>query len=471
MDSSCDGVNNGRRGRHGAGRVQAPATIPAGDAMSDRPADGYRVYGYRWVVLAVVMLINLAIQILWIGYSSITSSAADYYGVSEFKIGLLSMAFMIAFIPLSLPVAWVIDTKGIRVAIGTAGVLMGVCGIGRGLAGDNFALVMLFTVGIAIAQPFLLNSWTKVPAVWFAPGQRATAVGLTTLASFLGIAAGMALSPILTGSLSIATTQLLYGAFAAVCAVLVLVLLRSRPATPPCPPGMDERALMLDGLRSAIRVKPFLVMLGVAFVVMGIFNGVATWVEQIVRPRGFSADDAGILGALMLVAGVIGAVVLPALSDRRRKRVPFLVLALLLTIPGVVGLAFATSTWLLFVSAAELGFFVIAVLPVGMQYACEVTYPTPEGTSNGLIQLCGQVSVVFVYIMSAMKSGSGSFTSSLMLAIGLLVVSAAVVSRLKEPRETAASVDTAAGTTDQSEAMPTDPAGELPDVRRNQAPS
>jgi MFS family permease len=402
--------------------------------MGDRGADQYRVYGYRWVVLAVVMLINFAVQILWIGYAPITSAAAEYYGVSEFKIGLLAMSFMIVFIPLSLPVAWVIDTKGIRVALGTAALLMTVCGIGRGLAGDDYSLVVLFTLGIAVAQPFLLNSWTKVPAVWFPRSGRATAVSLITLASMLGIAAGMVLSPILTDSFSVATTQLLYGAFAAVCAVLVLALVRERPATPPCPPGLDERALMLDGLRHAVRVKPYLVILGLAFVVMGIFNGVTTWVEQIIEPRGFSADDAGILGALMLVAGVIGAVVLSAASDKQRKRVRFIVLALLLAIPGVIGLAFATSSWLLFVSAAVLGFFNIAVLPIGMQYACEVTYPTPEGTATGLVQLCGQVSVVFVYVMSAMKSDDGSFTASLMLAVGLLVLGAVVVSRLKDPQ-------------------------------------
>ena len=35
---------------------------------------------------------------------------------------------------------------------------------------------------------------------------------------------------------------------------------------------------MLDGLKHALTVKPFLVMLGVAFIVMSAFNGVTTWV-------------------------------------------------------------------------------------------------------------------------------------------------------------------------------------------------
>ena len=61
-----------------------------------------------------------------------------------------------------------------------------------------------------------------------------------------------------------------------------------------------------------------------------------------------------------------------------------------------------------------MGFFLISVAPIGMQYVAEVTYPAPEGTSNGLIQFAGQVSVIYVYIMEAMKSPDGAFTPSLL---------------------------------------------------------
>ncbi len=80
-----------------------------------------------------------------------------------------------------------------------------------------------------------------------------------------------------------------------------------------------------------------------------------------------------------------------------------------------------------------LGFFLVPALPIGMQYAAEITWPTPEGTSNGLIQLFGQVAVVFVYVMSALRSADGSFTLSLLLSAGLLVIAAVAASRLREP--------------------------------------
>jgi cyanate permease len=227
--------------------------------------------------------------------------------------------------------------------------------------------------------------------------------------------------------------QLIYGGIAAFSSVLFLIFAKETPPTPPGPAGSDVRALMLDGLKHAFTVKSFWLYLFVSFVGLGIFNGVTTWVENIIRPRGFTPTDAGTLGALMLVGGVLGAVIIPPFSDKTRKRQPYILAGMLLAIPGLVGLAFATTGWLLFVSAFAMGFFLVSTSPIGMQYASEVTQPTPEGTSNGLIQLFGQASVVFVYIMEALKTEDGSFTPALLLAIGLLVVSAALVTQMKDP--------------------------------------
>jgi MFS family permease len=398
--------------------------------MNDR---GIRLYPYRWAVLGVFMFINLTIQILWISYAPITGSAASYYGVSDLQIGLLAMSFMIAFIPLSIPVSWLIDTYGFRVAVSIGAVLMGVFGLVRGLAGANYGLVLGSTIGIAIAQPFLLNAWTAVPAKWFSIEERATAVGLVTLSNLVGTGLGMVLTPILIETVPIPTVQLIYGGIAAFSAVLFLLFARERPPTPPCPAGMEVRALMLDGLKHALRTRPFLFYLAVSFFGMGIFNGITTWVENIVRPRGFTPTDAGTLGALMLVGGLLGAVVIPPFSDRQRKRQRYLMLGITLSIPGLIGLTFAETQWLLLVSAFSLGLFLVSSSPIGMQYAAEITYPTPEGTSNGLIQLFGQASVVYVYVMEGMKRDDGSFTPSLLLAVGLLALSALLITQMKDP--------------------------------------
>jgi len=225
----------------------------------------------------------------------------------------------------------------------------------------------------------------------------------------------------------------MYGGVAAVSALVFVIFAREKPATPPCPPGMEVRALMLDGLKHAFTVKDFWLYLLVMFIGMGIFNGITTWVENIIRPRGFTPTDAGTLGALLLVGGVLGAVIIPPFSDRQHKRQRYLLLGVTLAIPGLIGLTFATSYWVLLLSAFSMGFFIVSISPIGMQYAAEITYPTPEGTSNGLIQLFGQASVIFVYVMEATKSSNGSFTPALLLAIMLLIVSALIITRMRDP--------------------------------------
>lgn len=190
---------------------------------------------------------------------------------------------------------------------------------------------------------------------------------------------------------------------------------------------------MLEGLKHALKVRPFILYLIVWFVGMGAFNGITTWIEAIVRPRGFTPTEAGTLGALMLVGGLFGAVILPAVSDKTQRRQQYLLLGFSLAIPGVLGLAFAGQFWLLLLSSIAFGFFLVGASPVGFQYATEVTHPTPEGTSNGLIQLCGQASVLVVFIMEIVSGDGGSFTTSLLVTVGFMIGSVLLISQLKDP--------------------------------------
>jgi len=393
----------------------------------------FKTYRYRWIVLAVFMFVNLMMRLLWISYAPVTGPAAKFYGVTDRSIGFLAMTFMIAYVPLSIPESWAIDTFGFRKMVSLGAILMGVFGIVRGLSGDNYTLALISTIGIAIGQPFLMNSWTTVPAKWFNQEFRATAVGLVTLAGLIGVALGMVITPMLNQSMTIDRIQVLYGAVAAFSALLFVILARETPPTPPCPDSAQTRALMMDGLKNTLVNRKFWLILMISFMGMAIFNGITTWVENIVRPRGFTPSDAGMLGAILLVGGICGAIILPALSDKEHKRQKYLVIGLLCAVPGLIGFTFAHSLWLLAISSFALGFFLVSASPISMQYGAEITQPTPEGTSNGLFQLFGQVSVVFVYIMEALKDSSGSFTPSLMLAVVLLVLSVLVALRLKDP--------------------------------------
>jgi MFS family permease len=395
----------------------------------------YKVYSYRWVVLLAFMGVVAINQLLWITFAPITTDATQYYGVSELSIGLLSLSFMLVYIIVSIPASWLIDSYGLRVGVGLGAILTGAFGLLRGLVPANYTLVLLAQIGIAIGQPLILNAVTTVAARWFPPQERATAAGLGSLAIYLGIVVGLALTPYLAEQSGIRSMLQVYGIVALIAVILFFVLARERPATPPCPPGQDERSLVLDGFKQIIRQRDFILLMLVFFVGLGAFNAITTWIEEILSPRGFSAIQAGDTGGLMILGGIIGALVIPILSDHYHRRTPFLIVAVIGAMLGLIGVTYAQNFAVLLVSAAILGFFLLSAGPIGFQYGAEITYPAPEGTSNGLLLMMGQISgIIFILGMDGFKSPqTGAMTAPLLALLVLMVVTLLVCTRLREP--------------------------------------
>jgi len=395
---------------------------------------GVRIYSYRWVVLAAFAFINLTIQMLWICFAPITGPATKFYGVSDMEIGYLAMVFMAVYIPAGIPASWLIHRLGFKKGVGLGAVLLGVFGLLRGFFPNDYPKVLAFTIGIALAQPLLLNSYTTLAAKWFPINERATASGLAMAANFIGTTIGLMLTPFLVTKYGIASMQMIYGVVTALSSVVFLVLARESPPTPPGPPGSEERSHMFEGLKMIVGKRDVWFGMVIFFVGVGVFNGLATWIEDIVRPKGMSINQAGMLGGLLLIGGIAGAFVIPTLSDRFRRRKPFMLLGMICAIPGLIGFTFFSTYPMLLLSVFWLGFFMMGLGPVGYQYGAEITRPVPEGVSNGLLVLAGQVSVVFIFGMQAMNNRFGSFMPSLMLGVGLMVIDCVLIALLHESK-------------------------------------
>jgi len=394
----------------------------------------FKVYPYRWVVLSVFMLIIAANQLLWITFAPITAEAVRFFGVSDLQIGLLSMCFMVVFIVFSIPASWIIDKYGIRVGVGIGAIFTGLFGLMRGLIPDDYNSILLSQIFIAIGQPFLLNAITKLAARWFPMRERATASGLGTLSMYVGIFAGMVVTPYLTSKNGIENTLYIYGIFSAVSALIFLVFVKENPPTAPCRPDQEERSLVLDGLKNIFKKRDFNLLLIIFFIGLGIFNGVTTWIENIMTPRGFTTIEAGTAGGVMILSGIMGAFIMPVLSDYFRKRKPFIILAIIGATFGLAGIAFGTSYWMVMFSGAVLGFFLLSAGPIGFQYGAEITYPISEGTSNGFLLLMGQISgIALILGMDYFKSPTtGSMTNAMIFLLGLMALAVLLSLMIKE---------------------------------------
>ena len=392
----------------------------------------YRVYGYRWVVLFFYSLIQAVMQLLWITFAPITGDAAAYYNVTPLQIGFLSMSFMIVFIFVSIPASWTIDTFGIRKSVGFAVVLTGIFAFIRGFYGNNYDWVLASMIGIAITQPFVLNSITTIAAKWFPLEERATAAGIGVLFQYIGIMVGMAATPFLTIEYGIPGMLKIYGAASVIVSISFLIFVRDKPLTPPVEVDF-ERTSVFEGLKHIFKQRDMIFLIILFFTGLGIFNAITTWIEQMIAPRGFSIVQAGTLGAVLMVGGIIGCFTIPPLSDKFRKRKMFIFLCVLITLPGLIGLSFATNYTLLLTAGFIMGFFFMSVGPIIYQYSAEISYPAPEATSQGLLTLSGQISgIIFIFGMDIFRTESGSMTPFLLVMIALASVNIILALMLKE---------------------------------------
>jgi MFS family permease len=370
---------------------------------------------YRWVVLAVWML-NIAMsQIMWMTFAPIaTDAAALYTGGNVDLIDLLAILAMLAWIPFCLPAAWCIDNWGLRKGVGIGVVLIGVCGFLRFFAPD-YGWLLVCMIGCAIAQPFLLNSFSKVSSNWFPQEEEVLASGLLTMSLFIGFAIVMFATDFVVahfrglGSVKqgVDTILLIYGIPSLIGMVLHIIFVKDKPAVPPNPIAAEKKVSMNVGLKALFKNRDYLFLLGLFLIGLGAFNAILTKIDFMFKNRPLDIDPAltaGIVGGLMVIGGLLGAVILSALSDKFHKRKIFLVLAAGTAVPLSLCLQYFSSIVLLGACGLVFGFFLISALPVGLTYAVEKTHPVPEATSNGVLMLSGQISglpIVFFFNMTA----------------------------------------------------------------------
>lgn len=368
----------------------------------------YKVYGYRWVVLAVYGLATAVIQLMWTTFFSITTTSWKHYGFAdaasgESAISLLSIIFMVGMIVLSIPSLAAFEKFGFKKSVGFGIGLTGICALLRGFFGDSYTMVLIATIGFAIAQPFLLNSPGLVAGKWFPERERATANGIGLLCSYIGMCVGLLLTPILLdGGMSIKNMLMLYGVVGAISALLFFMLVKEKPKTAPCPAGLEVRSDFKVGIKSVLKKRNFILSVLIFFCMMGIFNTFFTMIEPILRKLSNGTVDAtksGTIGVVILGIGIISSFIISMISDKDKlhRRRPYMIIC---NIFGAIGFGlfmFMNGFGGMILAAALYGFFVVGTAPLILTFAAESAYPTSEGTSEGLLMFAGNVAgVVFL---------------------------------------------------------------------------
>jgi MFS transporter, FLVCR family, MFS-domain-containing protein 7 len=390
---------------------------------------------YRWVILLAIIPIIVSSEIMWLSLAPISSLAEDYYSVSSLSVAMFSMSYMIMYIIFSMPASWVVDRYGYRASLIIGATMTAVFGLVRALYADNFTIVLIAQFIVAAGQPFLLNISTKVPANWFPVSERSTAAGLLTMAQYIGFAVPMLLAPMIAEKSGIPAIFQVFAGIAVVSAIIAIVFTREKPRIAPPGPTAQREDYSLQSFRKLFTNKAFLLVMFICLISMGIFNTILTLLESILLPRGITIAQAGIVGSIFVVAGIIGAVVLPIISDKLHKRVIFFIGCIAILIPIYIGFTFIGCFLLLCVLAGIAGFLTMGVAPILFQHGTEVAYPLPEGISLGVILLMGQISgTMFVFLFDLMQNTSGSVILPMLCIVILTAVELPAALKMKESK-------------------------------------
>jgi MFS family permease len=386
----------------------------------------FKLSKYRWVELSILMLITMMAQVQWLAHAPIERAAEVYYQgrfnpFSFFNIDFLANSYMIFYLIMCIPASYLISTFGLVRGIGTGAVLMIIGAAIKGFSGDSFTMVLAGQIILAIAQPFVINAPTALAAKWFPVKERAIATGLATLAQYIGILIAMVVTPMLIVSSSsdpnygngIGSMVRIYGIITIAAAVISLLMLREKPASPPSAEPY-ERFNFSSGLKHIFTLRDMWIMVILFTIGLGIFNAINSMIDSVAGYLGID-DSNGMLGGMMLIGGIIGAIIVPVLSDIYKKRKLFLVICVLGMVPGIAGITFAplltggsgvnpeAAHTVALTASFILGFFVMSAGPIGFQYAAEVSAPAPESTSQGLLLWVGQLSGMIMVAGMSMK--------------------------------------------------------------------
>jgi FLVCR family MFS transporter 7 len=376
----------------------------------------------------------LCTEMFWLTLAPISSMAEQYYGVGSLEISMFSTSYMIMYIIFTLPASWVIDKYGFRRSLTIGAVITAVFGTFRMLFADHYMIALLCQFLIAAGQPFLLNISTKVPANWFPVSERSIASGILTMAQYLGFVAAMVVSPILAQKNGIPAVYQIYAVIGCVCSVIAIAFTRERPITAPGPEAIKED-ISVTSMLKLFRNRNFIYVLIIVFISMGIFNTLLTLIEPILKPRGMTMEEAGLVGSVFVIAGVLGAVILPIISDKLRRRTPLFIIAIALLVPLYLGLTYLNGVTVVTLVSAVAGFMVMGVAPILFQHGAEVAYPVKEGTSFGLILLMGQISgSLFVVLFEAIGKASGSIQIPMLIIVAATLLEVPFTLKMKESK-------------------------------------
>ncbi|KAM8947358.1 choline/ethanolamine transporter FLVCR1 [Pelodytes ibericus] len=415
-----------------------------------------KLYCRRFVILGVFSLYSLVNAFQWIQYSIISNIFTHFYGLSTDKIDWLSMVYMLVYIPLIFPATWLLDKKGLRATalLGSGLNCMGAWIKCASVRPDLFGVTMLAQTVCSVAQIFILGLPSRVASVWFGPKEVSTACASAVLGNQLGTAIGFLLPPVLVPKtddnieLMGHNISIMFYGTAAVSTLLFILTVAVFKEKPKIPPSQSQAVLQCSSpddysykvsILNLFRNIPFVLLLISYGIMTGSFYSVSTLLNQMITFHYEGEEvNAGRIGLTLVLAGMVGSIICGLWLDYSKTYKQTTLVVYILSFIGMLVFTFTLDVGnliVVFVTGGVLGFFMTGYLPLGFEFAVEITYPESEGTSSGLLNASAQIfGILFTLAQGKLTTDYNPRAGNIFLCVWMflgIILTALIKSDLK----------------------------------------
>ncbi|KAI8384702.1 major facilitator superfamily domain-containing protein [Radiomyces spectabilis] len=399
------------------------------------PNEEFRTYRIRYYGLTLIALLNIVSSMNWLSVAPVPDYASSFFGnVGLSVINWFSNVFLLTYVVAGPVSSFVYDRFSIKlgIVIGAGLQIIGAwlrfasCYVGS--SSGKLALAMLGQTICAIGQPFILNASTPYAGLWFTADGRGTASMISGLTNAVGMAVADLVVPALVPNVESMWFGFLIIACVTTAVAIPTIFIPKRPKTPPSFSAftrIDRRLPFHQYILRLAKNYHFLIIFLAFGILCGLTSTLTSVLPQILGPYGVSFDDAGMVGAAFIIAGVVGAIVTGFIIDKWKCHK--LILKTFVPIVGFMYLAFffvikKDNYVPIIVVAAILGYFMLSLLPVALELSVESSYPVSESVSSSSLWMCSQImGLVFILATDALRDDNGNPPGNLRNALIMYV--------------------------------------------------
>ena len=383
--------------------------------VSENPSPiQYKETPYRWYVMIAYCLTVFANGFQWVTFSAIATKFSENYDTPSWKVNMFSLIYMIIYPFVCIPEGYLIDNYSTRLGI--------IIAAGTTLLGSGLKMLVNKDTSLAccfvgqffsgLFQPALLNSPGKIAANWFREDIRTVICTICCLADTVGIFVGFLWNMAFIDE-DAPRDEYRDQVFNYILSEFILnvvfclpafFIFKDKPDIPPSPSQSDDNSKkigLIQSLKMLFTNIRFIYLLIATLFVVGYYDVMGTIINSLFEMYEITGNESNIIYAVSSVAGMLASLLISWLLDKYKKFKLFMVI---LCISGTVLQALFTFLMELAKSKDFSAYAVALVLytlvniivvpfyTIGMNYACEITYPVGESINGGIMMTMSQLS-------------------------------------------------------------------------------